>query len=47
MNKNAYGGYLNANALREFLSDLLKNHYIKSESMTPIETTNVQISNIN
>lgn len=47
MNQNAYGWYLNANALREFLWDLVQNHYIQSENMAWLETTTVQISSIN
>jgi len=47
MNRNAYGWFLNADVLREFLWNLKKNNYISNENMSAIETTSVQISKIN
>ncbi len=37
---------MHATPIKTFLSELVKNNYIESESMTAVDTTNVQISKI-
>jgi len=46
MNRNAYGGFLNADALTKFYADLLKNNYITNENMPSVEVSPVSISKI-
>ena len=46
MYHNAYGGFLNAEAMREFWSTLLANNYISNQWMSATEIAEVSISKI-
>ncbi|HPC34152.1 MAG TPA: transglycosylase domain-containing protein [Candidatus Absconditabacterales bacterium] len=46
MYHNAYGGFLNAEAMREFWSTLLANNYISNQGMSATEIAEVSISKI-
>ncbi|MCK9467474.1 MAG: penicillin-binding protein [Candidatus Absconditabacterales bacterium] len=46
MYHNAYGGFLNAEAMREFWSTLLANNYISNQGMSATEIAEVAISKI-
>ncbi len=46
MYQNAYGWFLNAEAMRDFWSTLLKNNYITNEWMTAVDVSTVSISKL-
>ena len=46
MYQNAYGWFLNAEAMRDFWSTLLKNNYISNEWMTAVDVWTVSISKL-
>lgn len=46
MYQNAYGWFLNAEAMRDFWSTLLKNNYVSNESLTAVDVWTVSISKL-
>jgi len=46
MYQNAYGGFLNADAMREFRSTLLANNYVSNQWMSAVDVAEVAISKI-
>lgn len=46
MNKNAYGGTIQADPMKKFFTALLKNNYITNSVITPVDTANITISKL-
>ena len=46
MNRNAFGGTIHANPMKNFFSKLLKNNYITNDLIKPVDVGNVKISKI-
>ena len=46
MNRNAFGGTVLGSNMRSFYSWLLSNNLIVNESLTPVETIDMQVSKI-
>lgn len=46
MNRNAFGGTIHANPMKDFFTKLVNNNYITNDLIKPVDVSNVQISKI-
>jgi hypothetical protein len=46
LNKNAYGGTIQAEPMKKFYTALLKNNYITNDVIAPVDVANVTISKL-
>lgn len=46
LNKNAYGGTIQADPMKKFYTALLKNNYITNDVIAPVDVANITISKL-